>query len=111
MPQSEPMDGAVFGVTVAFTVAPGGLPAFLALVRRNAADSVRLEPGCRRFDVLVPAEDPATADVFLYELYADAEAFAHHLRTDHFLLFDAQSRSLVVRKTVATYAVHENARP
>jgi (4S)-4-hydroxy-5-phosphonooxypentane-2,3-dione isomerase len=111
MSEREPMEGVVFGVTVTFTIAPGGLPAFLALVRRNAADSVRLEPGCRRFDVLVPAEDPAAAEVFLYELYADAEAFAHHLRTDHFLLFDAQSRGLVMKKSVAIYTVHENARP
>jgi (4S)-4-hydroxy-5-phosphonooxypentane-2,3-dione isomerase len=110
MPERDPMEGTLFGVTVTFTITPGGLPAFLALVRRNAADSVRLEPGCQRFDVLVPAEDRASAEVFLYELYADAEAFAEHLRTDHFLLFDTQSRSLVTKKTVATYAVHENAR-
>jgi len=110
MPERDPIGGTLFGVTVTFTITPGGLPTFLALIRRNAADSVRLEPGCRRFDVLVPAEDSASAEVFLYELYADSDAFDQHLRTDHFLQFDAQSRSLVMKKTVATYAVYETAR-
>lgn len=101
---------ALFGVTVSFTIATDGLPTFLNLVRRNAADSVKMEPGCLRFDVLVPSEDSAAAEVFLYELYCDRDAFERHLRTDHFLLFDAESRSFVLKKTVATYLVQENAK-
>jgi (4S)-4-hydroxy-5-phosphonooxypentane-2,3-dione isomerase len=100
----------LFGVTVSFTIADGQLSAFLALVRRNAADSVREEEGCLRFDVSVPADKSASPMVFLYELYRDRGAFDLHLRSGHFLAFDRASSHLAVEKTINTYLVSEHAK-
>jgi autoinducer 2-degrading protein len=108
--EGDPAAPTLFGVTVSFTIGDGQLPAFLALVRRNAAESVREEQGCLRFDVSVPADPAASQVVFLYELYRDRGAFELHLRSGHFLAFDRASGPLVVEKTIATYAVSEYAK-
>ena len=41
----------------------------------------------------------------LYEIYDDAAAFAAHMRTSHFLSFDAASAALVADKTVIKAAL------
>jgi (4S)-4-hydroxy-5-phosphonooxypentane-2,3-dione isomerase len=41
--------------------------------------------------------------VFLYELYDDKAAFDAHLKTPHFLSFDARVRDWVERKAVGTW--------
>jgi quinol monooxygenase YgiN len=87
-------------VTVEFTIRPGFAQQFLIRLALQAADSL-FEPGCGRFDVCVdPAEDH---HVFLYELYADQEAFAAHLASPHFKDFDAATRPWVGSKTVAQW--------
>jgi autoinducer 2-degrading protein len=107
---NERTDGAgTYAITVAFTLRPGTREAFLALVRANAASSVADEPGCHRFDVLLPSED-AGPDVFLYEIYADRAAFDRHLVAPHFLSFDAATRPMVERKDVVAYTAHENSK-
>ena len=67
-------------IWVEFTVRPGAFGPFHELVTANAAASLRDEPGCRQFDVLVP-DDGAGHDVALYEIYDDAAAFDAHLQT------------------------------
>lgn len=94
-------------VVVSFTLKPGMRDAFLALVKDNAATSIREEPGCFRFDVMTAADGE---DVLLYEIYADAAAFERHLATAHFRSFDTATRDLVVAKTVKRYSVFENTR-
>jgi (4S)-4-hydroxy-5-phosphonooxypentane-2,3-dione isomerase len=108
--EDDPTAPTLFGVTVSFALGDGQLSAFLDLVRRNAAESVREEEGCLRFDVSVPADKAASPVVFLYELYRDRGAFEFHLRSGHFLAFDRASGPLVVEKTIATYAVSEYAK-
>jgi (4S)-4-hydroxy-5-phosphonooxypentane-2,3-dione isomerase len=98
-----------YGVTVEFTLSPGTLDAFLRLVEANAAASVADEPGCLRFDVLLPAGGDGP-DVFLYEIYADRAAFDHHLTTVHFLAFDEATRPMVERKAARFFSVRENAK-
>jgi autoinducer 2-degrading protein len=88
-----------FGLTVTFRLKPGCAADFLPLTRANAAASLRDEPGCLRFDVLVP-EGGDGVEVFLYEVYADAEAFDLHLSAPHFRAFDAATRDMVARKEV-----------
>ena len=89
-----------FVITVDFELKPGTLPAFRSLVEINARHSCRDEPGCRRFDVLVP---PGQDRVFLYEIYDNREAFDAHLKTPHFELFNRESAPLIVAKHVAEY--------
>jgi (4S)-4-hydroxy-5-phosphonooxypentane-2,3-dione isomerase len=87
-----------FVVTVDFRLKPGSLEQFRRLMDRNAIDSCALEPGCRRFDVMVPE---GVADcIFLYEIYDDRAAFDAHLKTPHFDVFNRDSNDLVISKDV-----------
>ena len=47
-------------IWVEFTLQPGTRAQFLDSVKRNAASSVQGEPGCRRFDVMVPQDGEDT---------------------------------------------------
>ncbi len=96
-----------FAIIVTFRLKPGARDAFLKLVRENAAASVREEPGCSRFDVMTSEN---ADEVVLYEIYSNAAAFDHHITTTHFKHFDAATRDLVAAKSVARYAVAENAK-
>lgn len=90
-----------FVITVSFRLKPGTMAAFRPLIDANATASCRNEPGCRRFDVLVPPDD--RDHVFLYEIYDDRAAFDAHLRTAHFAAFDRGSAELIAEKTVNIY--------
>jgi quinol monooxygenase YgiN len=87
-------------VTVVFEPKAEHAASFRAAMLDNARASRENEPGCRQFDVCI---DPASGTIFLYELYDDRAAFDAHMRTAHFLAFDAQTREWVVRKDVRTY--------
>jgi quinol monooxygenase YgiN len=73
----------MFSMVVSMEVRPGSREEFLAGMTANAEASVRDEPGCLRFDVC--SVDGDENRFLLYELYADAEAFAAHKRAPHFL--------------------------
>jgi (4S)-4-hydroxy-5-phosphonooxypentane-2,3-dione isomerase len=87
-------------VIVDFRLKPGALAAFRPLIDANARTSAQSEPGCHRFDVVEPEGE--TDRVLLYEIYTDRAAFEAHMRTSHFLGFDAESAALVAGKTVTT---------
>jgi (4S)-4-hydroxy-5-phosphonooxypentane-2,3-dione isomerase len=92
-----------YAITVEFILKSGCMAAFRKLIDQNAQNSLDLEPGCRRFDVLVPLNKPNT--VFLYEIYDDKAAFEAHLKSAHFLTFNQKSSSLVHSKSVVDYAL------
>jgi (4S)-4-hydroxy-5-phosphonooxypentane-2,3-dione isomerase len=99
------MNGHV--ITVDFNLHPGALGKFLPLIVENANRSRRVEPGCERFDVLVPKD---SADrVLLYEIYRDKAAFGEHLKAAHFLEFNAASASLVKDKKIVEYSLENPA--
>jgi quinol monooxygenase YgiN len=88
----------MFVVTVEFRIDATHVEAFRRAMADNARQSVQTEPGCQQFEVCV---DPADAtQVFLYELYDSAEAFALHLQAPHFLAFDQATRHMVQSKLV-----------
>jgi quinol monooxygenase YgiN len=91
----------MFAVVVTFTLAPGQMEHFLPLMLENARTSLRDEPDCHQFDVATDKDRPG--EVFLYELYSDAEAFAQHLASSHFKRFDAATRAMIAAKSVVTY--------
>jgi autoinducer 2-degrading protein len=72
----------VFSLVVQMEVRPGRREEFLAGMAANAEAAVRDEPGCLRFDVCSVEGDENR--FVLYELYADAEAFAAHKASPHF---------------------------
>ena len=90
-----------FAVCVTFKVQLDQFKAFLPLITQNAAQSLQVEPGCSRFDVLTDPSRPG--EVFLYELYSDAAAFDAHLESTHFKAFDRAVSSMIIEKSVATY--------
>ena len=77
----------------------GDADAFRTLIDENALASATNEPGCRRFDVLEPAEE---ADrVMLYEIYADRAAFDAACRSRSISLrFDTESAAMLASKSV-----------
>ena len=72
----------MFSLVVQMTVRPGRRKQFLAGMAANAEASVRDEPGCLRFDICSVESDENR--FLLYELYADAAAFAAHKASPHF---------------------------
>jgi quinol monooxygenase YgiN len=97
-------------ITVRFVIVPGQLEQFVALVKENAATSIRDEPHCARFDVLLPTGAAAQHEVLLYEIYESQKAFEHHLRMPHFKTFDEDTRDMIKLKTVTLYELFENAK-
>ena len=93
----------MFGISVKFEIKVDSMDAFLELMRANAATSLKVEKGCQVFDVCRAKGEDNT--VFLYERYRDEAAFQAHLRTEHFLAFDAKIADMVVEKSITSYQV------
>lgn len=93
----------MFVVYVDLTIRPEDLETFLPLMRANAKASLETEPGCRQFDVIGVSDAPT--EFMLYELYDDKAAFDAHLKTQHFLEFDAKVADMVTHKAVRTGTV------
>ncbi len=95
-----------FVILAEFTLVADQADAFLALVRRNAAASVREEPGCRRFDVLVPED--AEPRVVLYEIYDSPAAFEAHLASAHFIAFRDATAAMIAGRSVRRFGLDEH---
>ena len=89
-------------VTVLFRIKANSQGRFLDLVSAQARTSLESEFGCVQFDVCVSRSDPTR--IFLYEIYADAEAFRLHLQTSHFASFEAAARPEVIEKVVQEWS-------
>jgi (4S)-4-hydroxy-5-phosphonooxypentane-2,3-dione isomerase len=92
-----------FVITVNFEIHDGKLEQFMPLMLDNAEKSRSLEPGCDRFDVLVP--EGGGTHVFLYEIYKDPAAFEAHLKTAHFLDFSQRSAPLIKGRSVGRFLI------
>ena len=92
----------MFVVTVVFEIEPDELDFFIGRVRRQARDSLDRETGCLRFDVCTC--DKGGPRVLLYEIYADADAFAAHLASEHFRDFDRDVASATRSKDVSFWS-------
>ncbi len=65
---------------VEFSVKPEYLSDFIELMRSHAALTLKSEPGCEKFEVLVPQENNNC--IFLYELYTDSGAVEEHMNSE-----------------------------
>ena len=106
MPATEPLaytppTGGACVVTVAFTVKPGFMDAFMGAVAQQAETSLAREPACRVFDVAI-ADDGAPT-VFLYEVYDTEADFQAHLGTAHFVAFSNLVEDWTLSKSVQTW--------
>jgi len=84
----------MFTLVVQLEVRPGRREEFLAGISANAEASVRDEPGCLRFDVSAVEGDEHR--FLLYELYADAAAFAAHKASPHFAQWRTVAEQVLV---------------
>lgn len=91
----------MYVVTVELEIEPDRVDAFRERMLANARASREREPGCFQFDVARDAAQPTR--YYLYELYTDAAAFQAHLKTQHFLEFDRETREMVTAKKVQTF--------
>ena len=88
----------MFVVTVAFQIKDGQIDHFMPLMIQNAKTSLTDEVECYQFDVCRDGHE-----VFLYEVYEDRPAFDLHLKSEHFLTFDAAVSEMVQAKVVRVF--------
>jgi (4S)-4-hydroxy-5-phosphonooxypentane-2,3-dione isomerase len=89
---------APVAILVEFTVKSDVVGRFRELITTNATRSLSDEPGCQRFDVLSPADEPAR--IVLYEIYDDDRAFELHLATPHYKDFAAAAEPLIETRSI-----------
>ena len=81
---------------------PAQLDAYRAAVKDQIEAAVRLEPGVLALYSVADKENPA--HVFVFEMYADVEAYKAHVETDHFKRYKVTTRDMVkslkLRETV-----------
>jgi autoinducer 2-degrading protein len=94
----------MFVVAVLYEVKGESVAAFRAAILKNAAASLRDEPGCHRFDVSFSTDGRRC---FLYELYTDEAAFAAHRETAHFAEFNHAAQLMMENKRIETFKLVE----
>ena len=82
---------------VTFTVPAAGMARFLEISKENSRTSLKEEPGCIGFDVLLPKGEPDT--VMLIETYRDEAAYKAHRVTPHFLAFVKGAQEIGVKRS------------
>ena len=65
---------------VEFSVKPESLSDFIELMRSHAELTLNSEPGCEKFEVLVPRENDNC--IFLNELNTDSSAVEEHMNSE-----------------------------
>ena len=92
-------------VLVRYTVKSGKMDEFLAILRRHIANTKAKEPGCVQFDILIPHQGKDF--VYLYEVYADEDAFRLHNASDHLMKYKVETDALLSERTITWCAVEE----
>lgn len=72
---------------------PAQIEPYKAAVKEQIEAAVRLEPGVLALYSVSDKENPA--HVFVFEIYADAEAYKAHLETAHFKKYKSATNDLV----------------
>jgi len=65
---------------------------FIKEIVADAEASCDQEPGCLRFDVFQNIEDPG--EIFLYEVYANPDAFQYHMGTPHIKVWQEATKDM-----------------
>ncbi|KRR00914.1 putative quinol monooxygenase [Bradyrhizobium valentinum] len=72
---------------------PARLEVYRAAVKEQIEAALRLEPGVLALYAVTDKENPAR--VFVFEMYADVEAYNAHLETDHFKKYKGTTQDIV----------------
>lgn len=81
-------------IVVNIEVNPENADAFVEAARKNAEDSVPLEPGCLQFAVVRSLDDPAKISFF--EVFENAEALQAHSSFPHAAEFMGKAKAWVI---------------
>jgi quinol monooxygenase YgiN len=81
--------------------APGQRDAFVNRVKKHGELCLSTEPGCLRFEVLIPYDDANR--VLLWEVYADDAALAAHDASEHMTAYREDVSSMILSR-VRTHA-------
>ncbi len=76
---------AVIALIVDVEIVPGQRDSLISRVVTHANLSLEVEPGCLRFDVLIPEDDDTR--LLVYEIYVDEAALAAHRASPHMAAF------------------------
>lgn len=77
---------------------PAQLDAYKVAVREEMADSVRLEPGVLAIYLVAEKDHPNRLHFF--EIYADEEAYRHHIASAHFQKYVRRTQSMIMSKVL-----------
>ena len=72
---------------------PSQLEAYKAAAKQQIEAAVRLEPGVLALYSVADKDDPT--HVFVFEMYADVEAYKAHLETAHFKKYKVTTQDIV----------------
>jgi quinol monooxygenase YgiN len=72
---------------------PSQIEPYRAAVKEQIEAAVRLEPGVLALYAVADKENPS--HVFVFEMYANADAYKSHLETAHFKKYKAITRDMV----------------
>ncbi len=92
-----------FAIIAEFELLEGSFDIFHQEVLRNSEASRREEPGCQRFDILIPNKEENR--ITLYETYDNEAAFQDHLRSTHFKEFSDRVSGLVKDRKLTKFRV------
>ncbi len=84
---------------VELTLKPGTRPAFEKRMLQHAATCLDREPGCHRFDILVPQEGGEI--VCAYEVYEDDAALEAHWASDHMAAYRSDVGDMIADRRVS----------
>ena len=79
------------------TTNPGDFEKYYEAMKVHAAAS-RLEPGCERFDLVVPLKGEDR--LLFYEIYADRPSFDAHASTDRIKTHGQNTKALVKDRSI-----------
>ena len=74
-------------------VEPRYLAEYVSILRKEAAESVRLEPGV--VSIFPMSEQAHPTRIRILEIYASREAYEAHLKTPHFLQYKSATLHMV----------------
>jgi len=72
---------------------PSQIEPYRAAVQEQIEAAVRLEPGVLALYSVADKENPS--HVFVFEMYADVDAYKSHLETAHFKKYKASTQNMV----------------
>ncbi len=83
-------------LVVELEISSGSLETFVDIVTKHGANSLKIEEGCLRFEVLKPRE--SENKVILVEMYADDAALDAHWNSDHMAAYRQKVSEMIISR-------------